>query len=1612
MAGSNPDEIGLQSWDRCDNAEEFAFSHYNLERRNSTVDINPFPSDHSDDESPFSSLPDDDGRELNSFTEKYMDLCFNELSISTRPGKEKKFKYREIPSKQDKQVRCKGGRRHSSAVIGTTELLLKADELDAANTRMKTSGKGRKRSFVLARTLERDTKLKLNHIIPASPEILVMEMASQTSTAPPQESLKIGCTSHFRSLKSKPVAAKDTARTSGIITPVKTLTLDCPRDRSEFYLIFSTLIRMGNGDRKATDDVNATRPVRILNQQKSHEDLVWQNKLNDLLWLELRAWHHSLTVEEEDQILCQEREAIENVLNKVIQFQFNPITIEGEIKKQFEERTSNVEENDEKPLKLNVNLKPSTNFSDAGEMNLMQTYPCNGYCSVFCVTCIANQNEALRQVKQVLDELDSVESLYPSSRAMTKEWVKYKDAHFISNVQTMCLFWNLVTDLRQKIETLGKMLSSLGGENLPWPNFKCLSQCSEKVDGDAVEAVCPQVTVTLEPDDKRERKSSKCVRFSHELKTGSSTSSADSGIHSTHESSSPSTTPLPSISSPRYGVVNPWTFDMATSTPVSNKSVLCHSFSEGSLDTSFVSPYRRYVDKVLKQKGLKKLLMRLMGLIQDTLHRAKHALKRQSGPFSPDVTYVHYPESKPHKCRDECIYHHSDPSEELSDLFGPWSYHYQSMKLPTFRALYIFLLQIPIEIMHECVQLRLEQLPEEPSMLSIRQLMRECKETIKAAVIIRLKYVKMNQVVLFKNELEKLDQDLIDYDDNVKKMFESYLRYLQSWVKMLLKSTQQTEKNVLEEEWSFVKAFSRYVPRGETLASEIFCSLASLMLDSAGSYLDNGLDYSTTQLYDRMFGADTSQRARANVLQSCRDYKDVFHETRKRALKAMAFAKMLRKDLEIAAEFDVTVNPNQLLEKLQSTDHILLVAPHSSTFFIFIPVHIKDNLPYLYQLLSMTYGHEHSAAPDNIENEGYLVILSCDRFGIQLDNWKGEKLMIEATAEITITLTHLKVEVMLFVVNHSSQMKVQRKLFQKAMGSCVSITKEYTTCNQSIADSLCDVKKEAMTLKDKISDAINNVEEKLNLDTNCDLEDAEKSSLQARCREILYQCYKFGFEYHKEMTYLVTGEARSRLGLGLVQFAKQWMKFVIEKCERGRGVRPRWANQGLEFLITACEPQYIKLLSDEEFLNLKLEMNTCITHLIGSPDSKTSIGSRPGSRPHSPTPHSRPGSFRYSHSIIDLPKSVISCCRTDSCNNHTRNDLNSSIDESPFLADRQKSHDETLDETCSTFSDPQSPIEHVQEAIKIIEYNREVKLQNDGVIGKVIDKVAETLVHINARRVTFKWQRGIKLGQGRFGKVYTAVNSSTGELMALKEIHLQLNDHKTIKEVAAELKIFEGIRNPYLVRYYGVEIHREEMFIFMEYCENGTLEHALQLALPEPQIRKYTRQLLLAVSVLHEHTIVHRDIKAANIFLTSEGSLKLGDFGCCIKLKNHTTMPGELNSFVGTQAYMAPEVFTKTSTEGQGRASDIWSVGCVVVEMAQGKRPWYELENHYQIMYKVGMGETPEIPDNLSEEGHDFLNCCFKFQPKERSTAIELLGHPFTKVYSEEECQSLPYICS
>jgi mitogen-activated protein kinase kinase kinase len=144
------------------------------------------------------------------------------------------------------------------------------------------------------------------------------------------------------------------------------------------------------------------------------------------------------------------------------------------------------------------------------------------------------------------------------------------------------------------------------------------------------------------------------------------------------------------------------------------------------------------------------------------------------------------------------------------------------------------------------------------------------------------------------------------------------------------------------------------------------------------------------------------------------------------------------------------------------------------------------------------------------------------------------------------------------------------------------------------------------------------------------------------------------------------------------------------------------------------------------------------------------------------------------------------------------------------------------------------------------------------------------------------------------------------------------------------------------------------------------------------------------------------NLKVLDILLNENGVIKYVDFGAAkvIARQGKTLIAAGLGSktekaksMTGTPMYMSPEVI-KGENPGRAGAVDVWSLGCVILEMATGRRPWASLDNEWAIMYNIAQGNPPQLPTNeLSPQGIDFLRRCFIRDPKQRASAAELLQH-------------------
>jgi mitogen-activated protein kinase kinase kinase len=242
------------------------------------------------------------------------------------------------------------------------------------------------------------------------------------------------------------------------------------------------------------------------------------------------------------------------------------------------------------------------------------------------------------------------------------------------------------------------------------------------------------------------------------------------------------------------------------------------------------------------------------------------------------------------------------------------------------------------------------------------------------------------------------------------------------------------------------------------------------------------------------------------------------------------------------------------------------------------------------------------------------------------------------------------------------------------------------------------------------------------------------------------------------------------------------------------------------------------------------------------------------------------------------------------------------------------------------------------------------------------------------RQATFKWMKGQLIGKGTFGRVYLGMNMTTGELIAVKQVEVNPKAHgqdkERVKEMVRSLDIeidtMQHLDHPNIVSYLGCERKEYSISIFLEYISGGSIGSCLRKhgKFEEPVVSSLTRQTLAGLAYLHNEGILHRDLKADNILLDIDGTSKISDFG--ISKKSNNIYGNDItNSMQGSVFWMAPEVIR---SQGQGYSAkvDIWSLGCVVLEMFAGRRPWSK-EEAIGAIYKLGsLNQAPPIPEEVS----------------------------------------------
>uniref|UniRef100_A0A8C2KJL2 non-specific serine/threonine protein kinase n=1 Tax=Cyprinus carpio TaxID=7962 RepID=A0A8C2KJL2_CYPCA len=258
------------------------------------------------------------------------------------------------------------------------------------------------------------------------------------------------------------------------------------------------------------------------------------------------------------------------------------------------------------------------------------------------------------------------------------------------------------------------------------------------------------------------------------------------------------------------------------------------------------------------------------------------------------------------------------------------------------------------------------------------------------------------------------------------------------------------------------------------------------------------------------------------------------------------------------------------------------------------------------------------------------------------------------------------------------------------------------------------------------------------------------------------------------------------------------------------------------------------------------------------------------------------------------------------------------------------------------------------------------------------------------------WEIVGELGDGAFGKVYKAQNKQTGILAAAKVIDTKTEEE--LEDYMVEIDILASCDHQYIVKLLDAFYYESKLWILIEFCAGGAVDAVmleLERPLTEPQIRVVCKHTLEALAYLHENKIIHRDLKAGNILFTSDGDVKLADFG--VSAKNTKTLQRR-DSFIGTPYWMAPEVVMCETSKDRpyDYKADIWSLGVTLIELAQIEPPNHEM-NPMRVLLKIAKSEPPTLaaPSRWSPEFSDFLRKALDKNVDNRWSALQLLQHPF-----------------
>lgn len=689
------------------------------------------------------------------------------------------------------------------------------------------------------------------------------------------------------------------------------------------------------------------------------------------------------------------------------------------------------------------------------------------------------------------------------------------------------------------------------------------------------------------------------------------------------------------------------------------------------------------------------------------------------------------------------------------------------------------------------------------------------------------------------------------------------------------------------------------------------------------------------------FDKELQAKPEESAAEMSKRYKAALDSVRVRQRMLQRFSRTLSENYEHVCDFNTSLEPattQTLYDHLVASGHFQVdtrgVLESTGIYLLASPA-LRDRLYDIQTMMAIT--NKERYPPDT----GDVYILLIRPEGTFM--WIGDSVSI-LLREQTVDLKRGQVRL---CATGSHSLSQARKLFLDAADMHLDLVGESRSNIHKVNTRLTEIRRVAYKLSETFMDSVEII----------------RNQTQGKdCQELIQTCFIFATEFGQRSLLYMDSNRRQMNNIKLTKLALDWVGFICDDCMASDRRTFRWAVTALEFAMFMTRGRYILGLGEEEYERVRAKVGGCMAVLISHFDIM-------GARSNLAAQAERE---RIENLVIQFKK------------------------------DKNKN----MDDDEATWGVIQQRVAKLD----LVDELRQEKESERRSLGRVLETNNEadrSLAYLSASatNVTVRWQQGQFVGGGTFGNVYAAMNLDTGHLMAVKEIRLQ--DPKLIPTIAEsireEMHVLEVLDHPNVVSYHGIEVHRDRVYIFMEFCSGGSLASLLEHGRIEEEevIMVYALQLLEGLAYLHESGIAHRDIKPENILLDHNGIIKYVDFGAAkLIARQGRTMAADLHaskpnkSMTGTPMYMSPEVI-KGENPGKAGSVDVWSLACVILEMATGRRPWANLDNEWAIMYNIAQGNPPQLPapDQLSPQGIDFLTKCFARDPKQRPSAIELLQH-------------------